>query len=279
MWSWLTSRPSYNCVYWNCYIRPYLNLQQPKLDIAEAHGYRTDLRDCLPIIAKSEERTALSSLTLPLFTLCCFFPPLLLPSSLSRPVEPAPFYKEKLFRRSDWLFVRSTRNLWRTGGCVVHACVHPSHVSAGIANVSEFVSPPTPYWQVCPVCQIGVCKTHSANCVIGADIFLMSAICAHPASNQILPYLCVCVNKWAGWGKEGDFSCASPLLDVKVSNIFCLACGVLQAIQGGILLQLLPTPTCTKQAVLGIHQVSSTLLPIHKELIFNKVISWEKLSV
>lgn len=229
MWSWLTSRPSYNCVYWNCYIRPYLNLQQPKLDIAEAHGYRTDLRDCLPIIAKSEERTALSSLTLPLFTLCCFFPPFYFHRLCLALSNLHLFIRRSFFAgQIDFLFARhviydAREDAWCTGGCVVHACVHPSHVSAGIANVSEFVSPPTPYWQVCPVCQIGVCKTHSANCVIGADIFLMSAICAHPASNQILPYLCVCVNKWAGWGKEGDFSCASPLLDVKVFLIFSVS--------------------------------------------------------
>lgn len=49
------------------------------------------------------------------------------------------------------------------------------------------LSPPTANWQVCLVCQHGGCKTHSTDCVIAADIFLMSAICAHPASNQILP--------------------------------------------------------------------------------------------
>lgn len=178
----------------------------------------------------------------------------------------------------DFLFARhviydAREDAWCMRACIPRTCLQALLMFLNLSLLPHHIG------RCVPSAKLVYVRRIQPTVLLVQTFFLMSAICAHPASNQILPYLCVCVNKWAGWGKEGDFSCASPLLDVKVSNIFCLACGVLQAIQGGILLQLLPTPTCTKQAVLGIHQVSSTLLPIHRELIFNKVISWEKLSV
>ncbi len=52
---------------------------------------------------------------------------------------------------------------------------------------------------------------HSADRVIGADIFLMSAICAHRAPKQVLPYLCLCVPLFV------------KLSDILLSRLWCPA--------------------------------------------------------
>lgn len=86
--------------------------------------------------------------------------------------------------------------------------------------------------------------------------FLMTAICAHPALNQILPHLCVSVCVCM-WGSCLSFVCLFVKLWLLTSSLLC---GILQAIQEGILPQPPPIhPTSIKQAVLGIHQVSCNM--------------------
>lgn len=117
-----------------------------------------------------------------------------------------------------------TCDLWRTRLCAYLppcACLYAFLMFLNL-------SPPTANWQVCLVCQSSGCKTHSTDCVIAADIFLMSAICAHPASNQILPHMrvCVCVHL-------RTYVLVFPsVYYVIVSNIFPLTCSSLTGYPG-----------------------------------------------
>lgn len=148
----------------------------------------------------------------------------------------------------------------------VCACT-PLHVFACIANVSEFISSHT---ILAGVSRLYVRRIQPT--VIGADIFLMSTICAHPAPNQILPYLCVSV-------------CLSPSVFVKPwFLIFCLgsvmSCRLSRRVpyHGS---HLYTQPLSNRQS-----WVSTRWAPTHAHtdtdhlmtlFICNKVISWEKL--
>lgn len=72
--------------------------------------------------------------------------------------------------------------------------VHPLYMSDCIANVAEFISSHT---VLAGVARLYV-RHIQPTVLLVQTFFLMSAICVHPAPNQILPYLsCVCVCVYA----------------------------------------------------------------------------------